>query len=184
MLGRGTVTTPTSWGLRADRNKKRASKGEERLVFRVLDWRLVVWEEYRMFSRANPYLTLRMRQAIAHVTTRRSAHPRFTSTSHGLTGLNCALSTASFTRLTWVYSSPVARPLRASTPSEKDSGEPVLAPGGRNGLLVSESSILHHPGPGTEFQYCCRRGVGILLYNALYGRGLTKVMTTPWFCHY
>ena len=59
-------------------------------------------KEYYLF-RVNPHLTLRVRQAIAHVTPRRSAHPHFTSTLPNFTGLHCALSTASplLTRLAW-----------------------------------------------------------------------------------
>lgn len=69
----------------------------------------------------------------AHVTSRRSTHPRFTPTSPILTRPHqpsCAHSIASplLTRLTWVYSSPVGRLSRASTPGEKDSEEPERAP--------------------------------------------------------
>jgi hypothetical protein len=84
------------------------------------------WNEaslHFLLFRANPHFPLRVRQATAHVTPRRSAHPRFTFTS--LTGLHCALSTASplLTCLAWMCSSPVARLSRALTPGEKDSGE-------------------------------------------------------------
>ena len=66
------------------------------------NWRFRVYPSYALF-RANPHLTLRARQATAHVTPRRSTHPRFTSTSPILTGLYYALSTTSplLTRLAW-----------------------------------------------------------------------------------
>jgi len=45
-----------------------------------LPQRLIV----KLLYRANPHLTWRVRQATAHMTSRRTTHPRFTSTSPSL----------------------------------------------------------------------------------------------------
>ncbi len=88
-----------------------------------------------VLNRANPHLTLRVRQATSHVTSRRSTHPRFTSLSPTITRANqpsCAHSIASplLTRSAWVCWCWVARLPRVSTLGEKDSGEPERAPEG------------------------------------------------------
>lgn len=126
---------------------------------------------YKLLSRANPHLTLRARQATAHVTPRRSAHPRFTSTSPILTHPHrpplCGLH-----RLTSAHPSR----LRCAHPRSPGCRERQLLArriqGGQNGLLVPKwvpgtkmGSQTHHP--GVVYQCYCRGGVGILPCNAL-----------------
>jgi hypothetical protein len=92
---------------------------------------------YFLLFRANPHLPLWVRQATAHVTPRRSAHPSFTSTSPILTGLlvRTPLPHLCSPVLFGTCSSPVTRLSRRSTSGEKDSRKPERAPGGRDRLL-------------------------------------------------
>jgi hypothetical protein len=81
---------------------------------------------YEPLFRANPHLTLRARQPTTHVT------PRFTSTSSILTSLLVHTPPPHLCSpvLPGMCLSVVALLSRASTPGEKDPGEPERALGG------------------------------------------------------
>jgi hypothetical protein len=63
-----------------------------------------------------------------------------------------------------MWPSPAVRLPRASTPGEKDSGEPERAPGDRDGLLVSGwGSQTPHPGVGRIRMRMYDSCIGVIL---------------------
>jgi len=91
--------------------------------------------EKRSYGKPGPVVISRQSSPhlpTTHVTPRRSAHPRFTSTSPILTSLLVRTLPPHLCSpvLPRMCSSPVARLSRASTPGEKDSRELEQTPGG------------------------------------------------------
>lgn len=111
---------------------------------------------YRMLFNLNPNLLLRARQAIAHVTTRRFAHPRLTHPSRAVSTTSPRLTTPqqletfSHSLCAFKMGPILVVPLRTSTPGEQDHREPERVPGDQNGLPVPK--IARHP-TSLEFNF-------------------------------